>query len=263
MTNSRPLRRRVTWPPRAADEVFDVLIVGGTWNSDGAGACQVFADALDPKRFAPRMVAYPADYGRQLSYADSVAVGRRALLEAAEAAERRVVLAGFSQGAAIAGDLAAAAGHGALPQLEVVACALIADPLRPAGAGIDGDPGGYGIAGQRPITDIPAYWAAAPGDPITALPAGNPLRSIADLSAYFGLGSPEAMLRWGQSLLEVATRRRLQRWWSPRNWRTWGGAIAYARGYLFDGRHTDDYLRHGHARRLAEALNRGVAEEVR
>ncbi|MFR9750480.1 PE-PPE domain-containing protein [Nocardia sp. 004] len=263
MTRFDPLNGKGFRSSHAANEIFDVLIVGGTWNSDGAGACRVFADALDPKVFTSQMVPYPADYGNQVTYADSAAVGRRALIEAIEATGNRVVLAGYSQGAGIVGDLAAEIGRGEFPLLEVVACALIADPLRPMGACIDTDPGGYGIAGQRPITGIPTYWAAAAGDPITALPAGNPLRSIADLSAYFSLRSPEAMLRWGQSLIEVAIDRQLQRWWSPRNWHSWGGAVAYLRGYLLDGRHTDDYIRHGHALRLAEVINREVAEGAR
>ncbi|WP_167837665.1 alpha/beta fold hydrolase [Nocardia altamirensis] len=244
----------------AVDEVIDVLIVGGTWNPNGDPVTAAFAEALDPKHFRVQMVPYPADYGRRVAFADSVAVGRKALIEAVEATPNRVVLAGYSQGAAIAGDLAADIGQGLYPHLEVVACALIADPLRPQGRCIGDDPGGYGVVGQRRIENIPTYWAAAQGDPITALPAGNPLRLIADITAYFSLTSPEAMLRWGRSIIEVATSRQLQRWWSPANWRTWGGAVAYARGYLFDGRHTDDYVRHGHARRLAEAVNRAVVE---
>ncbi|KAA8890283.1 PE-PPE domain-containing protein [Nocardia colli] len=250
--------RRLFGKLLAPGEVIDVLMVGGTWNPNGDRVTAAFAEALDPQRFVVRMVPYPADYGRHVAFADSVAAGRRALLEAIGATPNRVLLAGYSQGAGIAGDLAADIGRGLFPQLEVVACALIADPLRPAGRCLGKDPGGYGVVGQRNITRIPTYWVAAEGDPITALPAGNPLRLIADLSAYFSLSSPEAMVRWGQSIIETATGRQLQRWWSPQNWRSWGGAVAYARGYLFDGRHTEDYIRHGHARLLAEAINREV-----
>jgi len=246
--------------PTPGVEKFDVLIVGGTWNPNGEGVTRTFADALDPDRFAHTMVPYPADYGTHVSYAQSVAVGRGALIQAIESASNRVVLAGYSQGAAIAGDVAAEIGRGGLAHLEVVACALIADPLRPSGSCLGTDPGGYGIAGQRHITDVPTYWVAATGDPITALPSGNPLRSIADLSAYFSLSSPQAALDWGQSLIEAAARGQWQRWWSARNWRSWAGALAYARGYLFDGRHTDDYVRLGHAARLAEAINALVIE---
>ncbi len=237
-------------------ERIDVLIVGGTWNPHGDNVTAAFAAELDQDRFTSRLVPYPADYGRSVPYAESLAAGGRALIAAVEATPNRVVLVGYSQGAAIAGDVAAAIGRGELPHLEVIACALIADPLRPAGQCLGPDPGGYGIAGERNVKGVPTYWVAAPGDPITALPAGNPLRSIADLSAYFCVASPQAMLRWGESLVEVAVHRRLQRWWSPQHWRSWGSAAAFARGYLVDGRHTDDYIRHGHARRLAEAINR-------
>ncbi|WP_306365486.1 hypothetical protein [Nocardia sp. CC227C] len=50
--------------------------------------------------------------------------------------------------------------------------------------------------------------------------------------------------------------------WLPgsfQHWRTWGGAVAYARGYLLDSRHTLDYVRHGHAQALADTVNREVA----
>ncbi|MBF6254448.1 hypothetical protein [Nocardia farcinica] len=96
-------------------------------------------------------------------------------------------------------------------------------------------------------------------DPITALPAGNPLRSIADVTEYMTLSDPVSAHRWGEDLLRRAVEGRWQRWWSPANWRSWGGAIAYARGYLVDGRHTADYVLYGHAAHLA----RIVAEEVR
>ncbi|WP_327143071.1 PE-PPE domain-containing protein [Nocardia sp. NBC_01327] len=239
--------------------MIDVLIVGGTWAPNGESVTDTFARTLDHARFAPRMVPYPADYGRRESYAQSSVAGKTALLEAIAASSNRVVIAGYSQGAAIAGDVAAEIARGLWPDLEVDACALIADPLRPAGQCIGPDPGGYGIGGQRWIADIPTFWAAAQGDPITALPAGNALRLVADFSQYFCLASPEAVRQWGQSLIDTVLQRRVQRWWVPRNWSAWSGALAYARGYLTDGRHTTDYVRYGHAARLAETINREIA----
>ncbi len=249
------------WSPKGQPRRIDVLVVGGTWNPAGDGVTGAFIEALNKAMFTARMVPYPADYGSKLSYTASVAEGKRALLAAIDRSPNPVVLAGYSQGAAVAGDLAAEIGRGEHPGREVVACALIADPRRPAGRYLgDIDPGGHGVVGEREIDGIPTYWAAAPGDPITALPAGNPLRTIADLSAFFSFSGADAALTWGQQMLHTATRNQLQRWWSPANWRQWGGAIAYARGYLFDGRHTDDYVRCGHARALAQALNLDVAE---
>ncbi|APE37686.1 hypothetical protein BOX37_31325 [Nocardia mangyaensis] len=248
--------------PRANRQTrtIDVLVVGGTWNPGGDGVTETFIHALDTSIFTTRMVAYPAAYGTPVSYADSVAAGKRALLAAVDRSPNPVVLAGYSQGAAVAGDLAAEIGRGAHRGREVIACALIADPRRPAGHYLgDTDPGGYGVVGERPIDGIPTYWAAAPGDPITALPAGNPLRTIADLSAFFSFADANAAVHWAHQMLNTASRNQLQRWWSLDNWRQWAGALAYARGYLFDGRHTDDYIRLGYTTALAQALNRDVA----
>lgn len=239
---------------------IDVLLLGGTWNPRGDDISAAFARHLDADRFAPRFVEYPADYGRAMSYTESRAAGRQAMLAALDEVTGSVVLAGYSQGAAIAGDVAAEIGRGELSYSNVLACALIADPLRPSGRCVGTDPGGYGIAGERDVPGLPAYWAAASGDPITALPAGNPLRSIADLTGYFSLASPGAALRWGRSLLDAGTRHAMQRWWSLEHRRSWAGAVAFARGYLYDGRHTDDYIRYGHVLRLAETINSEVGE---
>ncbi|WP_378733619.1 cutinase family protein [Nocardia brasiliensis] len=236
--------------------MIDVLIMGGTWNPNGEGVTNAFASHLDPAKFRARWIDYPADYGSRVTYADSVRAGREALINAIRATPNLVVLAGYSQGAGIAGDVADEIGRGMHTDLEVLGVALIADPARPAGMDLVGlDPGGYGITGQRHITGIPAWHVAAEGDPITALPEGSALRSIADLSAYWNMASLDGFIRWGQSLIETASSRQLQRWWSIENHRTWFGAARQARAYLFDGRHTDAYVFEGHARRLAEALN--------
>ncbi|MBF6410990.1 alpha/beta hydrolase family protein [Nocardia farcinica] len=238
----------------------DVIWLSGTgYGAQPDGVSAAFAAAL-PDGFGFVPVRYPASYIHPVSYAESVRRGREAVIDAIRATPARVVVGGYSQGARIAGDLAAEIGRGLHPDLEVEGCALIADPLRPVGAGMPGRPvaSGYGISGQRFITDIPAWWAAVEGDPITALPAGNPLRSVADVTEYMTLSDPVSAQRWGEDLLRRAVEGRWQRWWSPANWRSWGGAIAYARGYLVDGRHTADYVLYGHAAHLA----RIVAEEV-
>ncbi|MFD3748358.1 hypothetical protein [Nocardia sp. NPDC058633] len=240
--------------------MIDVLILPGTGYRFGDGISLAFADALDPTVFRPRIVEYAAAYGGlDMPYAESQRAGRRALLEAMNG---RCVLAGYSQGAGIAGDLAAEiAAHmpGAIAD-SVLGCALIADPLRPIGAEMPHRPPapGYGIAGTREVFGVPTWWAAAEGDPITALPAGNPLRSIADLSEWWSLASPADALLWGADLVEKCRTGRYQQWWSLANWRSWSGALAFARGYLIDGRHTTDYVTHGHVQALADTVNREV-----
>ncbi|MEU0872953.1 cutinase family protein [Nocardia brasiliensis] len=64
----------------------------------------------------------------------------------------RVVLAGYAQGAEVAGDLAAAIGHGQgpIPASRVVAVALISDPRRdPATAQLGPAVPGQGVTGAR------------------------------------------------------------------------------------------------------------------
>jgi pimeloyl-ACP methyl ester carboxylesterase len=238
--------------------MIDVLILPGTGFPRGDGISLAFADALDPSKFRPRIVEYAAAYGGlTMPYAQSRQAGRRALLEAMNGP---FILAGYSQGAGIAGDLAVEiARHmpGAIAD-SVRGCALIADPRRPAGAGMPAWPiaSGYGIAGGRDVIGVPTWWAAAEGDPITALPPGNPLRSVADLTEWWSIASPADVLLWGADLVQKSQAGRFQRWWSLSNRQHWSGALAYARGYLIDGRHTTDYLRLGHVQALAHTVNR-------
>lgn len=241
--------------------MIDVFALPGTgWPNGGDGVTEDFLARLDHSRFNPVIVSYPAEFGApgQRTYKRSRDLGAEALLAAVRATDRLAVVAGYSQGAVIAGDVAADVAMGLHPGVELVGAALIADGARPAGAGVPGIPatGGYGIVGQRPVREaFPTYWAAAPGDPITALPPGNPLRTVADMVDWMTIDSPEGVLRWGAAALDKAVRGQMQQWWNPVNWRTWGGALAYARGYLFDGRHGAAYITEGYNQQLADAVN--------
>lgn len=236
--------------------MIDVLWLGGTgFPNGGDGVSETFAKYLRKDKFNFQIVPYPADYGlKGTSYPESMALGRQALIDAIEASPNKVIIGGYSQGAGIAGNLASET----LPaQLEVLGCALVADPYRPIGAGMPGQPitGGCGIGGQRPITQVPTWWAANEGDPITAIPWGNPLRFLADMSEYFSLSSVADAMLWMADLIARAKSGR----WQPQNWlswRSWTDAVAYGRGYLFDGRHTDDYIIRHHAQFLAEVVNK-------
>ncbi|MGW5387161.1 PE-PPE domain-containing protein [Nocardia sp. NPDC003963] len=247
---------------------YTALILPGTGFPEGGdGICERFLSHLD-ERFFPQIVHYPAaGFGTGgMSWAQSRAAGKVALKDAARSSSRPVVLAGYSQGSGPAGDLAADIAAGKYPDLagKVVGCALIADPKRPVGAGLPGErpASGYGIAGNRPISKIPTWWAAVEGDPITSLPAGSPLRTIADTADYFSLSSPQDALRWGLDLCTKAANRNFQPWWSIEYWRGWGGATQAARNYLprpiGGGLHTTALVEQGLLVRLAEAVNRGV-----
>lgn len=241
--------------------MIDVMILGGTWATVGDPVTESFAGALNPQRFRPFRVEYPADYRNQPNFAASRASAMRELARAVAESPNRVVVVGYSQGAGIAGDLAAEIGTGFYSSLKskVVACALIADPLRPHRAVVGADPGGYGILGQRPVLGLPTYWAAATGDPITALAAGSPLRAAGDVADYWTLASPVAFMRWGQQLVDGTNKHGLLRRWGKSTGRDAAADSGWTRGYLVDGRHSSAYVSEGHCARLASAVD----EELR
>lgn len=247
-----------------------VLSLPGTGApSGGDGITEDFHRHLDSSRYDCRIVPYAAAFGvgGNIAFADSRKTGRTALLAAMDAlpSGTEVILGGYSQGAVIAGDLAREIDAGDLSvHVRIVAAALIADGYRPHGYGLT-PPGqplaeGYGIAGERYLSGVPfpVFWVSAWGDPIASLPAGNPLRTVADLTQYYSIRTPETAVKWGASVLDAVTQGRLQDWWRPDKWQRWNSAIAFARGFLFDGRHTVDYVRYGHTRALADAVNRHV-----
>lgn len=227
------------------------------------GISTAFLDALDPTRFRPIWVEYPADYGMSVSFTESNVVGRARSLELL-GKHPKSLLTGYSAGAFIAGDLAAdiAAGRvrGIRPE-RLAGVALLADPKRPPGATAAGIPAapGHGIAGIRTIPGIPAWWGTASLDGISALAADNPLRSAADLSAAFTL-HPGGWDEWAIDMYtRLIVRRDLQLWRAfrlrPGRWIEAADALS---GYLFRGAHTLDYLRQDVCVRLAAAINQEV-----
>lgn len=245
---------------------ISVLCVGGTWEVGDPtnplapiGMCRGVTGRLDANRFRSRWVAYPARYAAGMSYKESRTTGEENLIAAIGRDWNPVVLLGYSQGADIVGNVAAAVARGEYPDLNVAGVALIADPARHPRQVLGPDPGGYGIRGQRFIPDgrFPVWQVAASGDPIAALPTGNPLRSIADLSEAFST-RPEDARPWLRDIGSKAALGRMQPWWAPWRWQDWAGAVAWARGYAIDGRHTVAYWSEGHLTRLATAIERGV-----
>ncbi|AHH20769.1 hypothetical protein NONO_c59930 [Nocardia nova SH22a] len=243
--------------------MIDVFMLPGTgFPHGGDGLCEGFIARLDPKRFRGHVVDYPAAVGGLLMpYRQSRTDGRKALIDAIRATSNLALIGGFSQGAGIAMDLAADIGSGLLPDLEIVGCAAIADPARPAGGGLPGQEptGGFGITGERAVPGVPAWWAAHPGDPITALPGGSPIRAIADAVEYYSLASPVAMAQWGDDLIDRIRHNRWQRWWSIQNWRDWSDALGFANNYLVGGFHGPRYFTDGYIDALAAAVNDSVS----
>lgn len=230
--------------------IIDILWLAGTFNPNGEGISDDFLKRLDPKRFRYRYVPYPADYGREVSYGESVHGGEVALDRAVNECPGAVVIGGYSQGAAIAGNYAARVGRN-----KVIGCALIADPLRDGlQTTIGPNPGGYGIGGARRINTIPTFRVAAWGDPITSLPAGNYLRTIADFSEFMG----RDVNAWAVNVLSKVVKGQVQPWWRWSNRRDWAEAGRWLRGYTTDSRHTAAYVTEGLTRQLADAINRDI-----
>lgn len=240
---------------------IDILWMGGTsFGNGGDGISEEFRRQLEQRApgslFRFRYVGYPGDYGLRYAYVESVAIGEESLLKAIADSPNLVIVGGYSQGAEVAANVGVRVYLGERPDLEVLGCLLIADPRRPRGAGHPiGPSDGYGVLGERDLGDLPTLWAANVGDPITDLPEGNPLRTIADISEFMAAGvDPDRAVDLFLKVQRMVSEGRTQRWWDWKNWRTWGGALAYARGYLFDGRHTTDYITRGLCANLAQAV---------
>lgn len=237
---------------------IDILWMGGTgYGAGGDGVSEDFRRWLMlmdtvPERFRFSYVDYPGDFGvHGRSYDESVAQGMSQLTAAIADSANPVIIGGYSQGAEVAGEVARAYIRG-MSQHTIRGVILIADPWRPEGVGgMDGS----GIRGERGLDDMPTLWCSNPGDPITALPEGNPLRSVADIATLMAasVDPVRAAQLWSDVTAAVRTGR-LQRWWDIRNWQTWNGALRYAKGYLFDGRHTLDYVRNGLCATLARQV---------
>ena len=239
-----------------------VVVLGGTGETyDGdrrtapAGMLEFVTRHL-PGHWSKVWVPYPAVYAQGVGgYGASREAGVVAAARAVDAAPGAVYLIGFSQGAASAGDLARRIALLQYPRLSLSGVGLLADPMRHRDQGLPGQTSGWGIGGERfiPTDRFPVWQLAAPGDPICRLPAGNPLRSLADLSEYYAPGGER---EWFRQLRLRAEGNRWQKWWNPANVASWFGAIAWAKGYLVDGRHAcyDDELVPGQSLTWCELL---------
>ena len=125
-----------------------------------------------PERVQVYTVPYTAQFhnplsaDKQMSYNDSRAEGTRAAVQALTDMNNRCpltsyVLAGFSQGAVIAGDLASDIGNGRGPVDEdlVLGAALIADGRRQPGVGQDVGPNPPGQGAEITLREVPTLSA--------------------------------------------------------------------------------------------------------
>jgi hypothetical protein len=159
--------------------------------------------SFDPGRAAVYFVPYPATFTDLPNYQASEAAGVKATTDAIAATAGKCpnahfTLSGYSQGAAVAGDVATQVGQGAGPVSadKVLGVGLVADPNRdPATEKLIGPPvQGAGLAGPRPknfgnVGDRVVTFSAT-GDLICATPnvATQLAAALAQLGTY--LSSP-------------------------------------------------------------------------
>lgn len=227
----------------------ELLWVDGTWAPRGGSpASEALRRALDPRKVKFTYVNYPADFGPatgmgDLSYEESKAIGAAALDRAVEASPHLVVVGGYSQGAGVAVKYA----RDILPKRprhQVLAVATLGDPHTPVHHGRSG------IAGALHVPR-PRFTEWAPGDPIADLPLGSPLRTVADLTGWMSVRTPEAARAWA---FKTAERLAVaQPWWNPFRWRDFARAGEDIRNYLGTA-HSTDYDSGGHAKRLARRI---------
>ncbi|MFF0452989.1 cutinase family protein [Nocardia africana] len=139
---------------------WTAVLVPGTWETPSTAPDQS-TGMLAPigqglrQRYGSNISVRTLDYAASATpYKESESQGVQALSDTLRAlcSSTRVVLAGYSQGADIAGDITTAIGHnhGPLPASRVAAVALISDPHRNPDTTQLGQPApGEGIAGPR------------------------------------------------------------------------------------------------------------------
>ena len=228
--------------------MITVLCVPGTtesWQGDTrtqvSGMLKHVVDALPAQHFTARWIGYPADYGLRMSYTESVTAGELAVRDALLAVDGPVVLLGYSQGAAIAGNVAELVHRWPEWGIDLRGVGLVSDPRRHRHQYAPHPPlyrpAGYGVSGERliPTDRFPVWSVSAAGDPISSLPEGNPLRTVADWTNFMCVSRPR---QWVADIIADIRQRQMQRWWDTAKWKSWAGALAYARGMVLDGRHT-------------------------
>ena len=231
--------------------VFRVIAVGGTgetYEGDArtqiTGMLSAVTKAMHGRiQFVEKWLPYPAVYAAPGgSYATSVGVGIQRLQQAVERSTLPVILIGYSQGARVVGDFARVAAlgmHEPAIRDRIVSVGLIADPNR-AASQLDGPRvKGYGVGGERfiPPGEFGVHQISAEGDPISSLPAGNPIRVFADWSEFYSPGKHDD---WFAGLRRKHEEGKFQK--ILRDPLGWFGATAYLKGYLFDRRHTSYHV---------------------
>ncbi|SRR6266702_2552562 len=218
--------------------VVTVPGIGEARSIDGktVGTLKYFTDALPANRFFGNHFNWTNDYGpvpvwNGPAYDKNLAAGTQALKNVISGSKEKVVLVGYSGGAHLA-SLAA------VGLTNLAAIVLFSNPSRASGDSLSPY---FGITGQHSeFPEVPFFDTANPGDVICCCPPNSPLRDFADLSGHFSLVDP---ISWGQEMYAAILAGKDEGLFPHAKLDDWLSALAYARGYLFDGQHTRWYLK--------------------
>lgn len=201
-----------------------VLIVPGTGEPAAGMLGGVTAELarLAPGRVETKVIDYPRQYALPMSYGRSRTVGETNLLAAIREYAARgylIVIVGYSQGAVVAGNVAAQLTDDLAA--AVVGVYLVADALRPRGMDSNGHTlwaaqhfNGHGVAGQRAITTVRARWYSIKGDVICDATPDSLVRDVADLTEWMGF-TWQDVITWPGKLLKLLREQQWQNagWW--------------------------------------------------
>lgn len=235
--------------------MIELLWCDGTWTGRGGSpASEALRRALDPRKVKFTYVTYPATFGPatgigDVSAAESIAQGVRNMAHAVHASKHNAVVGGYSQGAMVAYEFA----REILPRrrdLDVRAVGAMGSPHEPPHHG-----GRGGIADRLTLpAGLPLISEWAPGDPIADIEANALLREAWDLTEWMSVRDFPSAARWvndiGDNVIASATGGAQEWWRNPDVLASLRGAHAY----LFGTQHSTDYVRLGHARRLARRI---------
>lgn len=140
-----------------------LLVIGGTWENTPWGQCGPIVKRL-PEGWNPVWIPYPAKYAGVNGYKHSYTQGKHNLWAQINKTSENFAILGYSQGAKIAGDVAAAIGF----ESRFLRSYLIADPERHVDDELVGPPVvGQGVYGQRRVGPKCRQFAQ-PGDIVCA-----------------------------------------------------------------------------------------------
>ncbi len=170
---------------------------------------------LDAKIFdRARWVGYPASYGGNLSFSQSVDEGVKRLdavvFEELEN-HRYIVLLGYSQGSIVIRRWLQRTSQVA-GLVRIVGVGMVADPGREQGQAINVGATWSGIVdvGKAPATITDRWYSVAnPLDPITCLPDDSLLRSVAAFTEFFST-NPAYLDDWMRKNIEKLMTRKWQ-----------------------------------------------------